>query len=249
MQIKLVSKTEPITGNIIPEFDSGKISPMSTSDYISYVAKISNPDNQLNFDTAEGLIRYLIRKSHWSPFQMVDLTYQIKTTRDIGRQILRHRSFEFQEFSQRYAEVDISMFEDRECRLQDTKNRQSSIVTEEKGKIFLWESGLAAVKKVCGEWYKTLIKDGIAKEQARTILPEGLTPSTMYMKGSVRSWFHFCLVRCHPGTQKEHREIANAIWVDLQNRFDFFKNLDMQKLSIVYQEMFEKALKDCTDAI
>ena len=219
----------------------------SPSELITYCARVSNEQNQLNLENYDKLIKYCMKKGHWSIFEMVDVTFEVKTTRDIGRQILRHRSFSFQEFSQRYAVVDVEMFEDRECRLQDEKNRQSSHPTDDQNKLFLWNVGLASVKKVCAYWYKNLIIDGIAKEQARVILPEGLTPSTMYMKGSLRSWFHFCLVRCHPGTQKEHRLIADEIWKQLQEEFPFFEKLDMQKLSIRYQEEFEKILGECYD--
>ena len=222
---------------------------MSPSDLLSYLARVSNPSNQENYDTADKLIRYLLKKSHWSPFEMIDMTFEVKTTRDIGRQILRHRSFSFQEFSQRYAEVDISMFEDRECRIQDTKNRQSSYPTKNEHLLNSWQHNIDNVKKACGDVYKLFMNLGFAKEQARAVLPEGLTPSTMYMKGSIRSWFHFCLVRCHPGTQKEHRDIADAVWVVMQEKFEFFRELDMQKLSIRYQEVFEEILKECTNEL
>ena len=235
MQLKLKSMTQSEDPN------------MSPSDLLSYLARVSNPSNQENYDTADKLIRYLLKKSHWSPFEMIDMTFEVKTTRDIGRQILRHRSFSFQEFSQRYAEVDISMFEDRECRIQDSKNRQSSYPTTNEHLLNSWQYNIDNVKKACGEVYKLFMNLGFAKEQARAVLPEGLTPSTMYMKGSLRSWFHFCLVRCHPGTQKEHRDIADAVWVVMQEKFEFFRGLDMQKLSIRYQEVFEEILKECTN--
>lgn len=237
MQLKLKSMTQSEDPN------------MSPSDLLSYLARVSNPSNQENYDTADKLIRYLLKKSHWSPFEMIDMTFEVKTTRDIGRQILRHRSFSFQEFSQRYAEVDISMFEDRECRIQDTKNRQSSYPTKNEHLLNSWQHNIDNVKKACGDVYKLFMNLGFAKEQARAVLPEGLTPSTMYMKGSIRSWFHFCLVRCHPGTQKEHRDIADAVWVVMQEKFEFFRELDMQKLSIRYQEVFEEILKECTNEL
>ena len=237
MQLKLKSMTQSEDPN------------MSPSDLLSYLARVSNPSNQENYDTADKLIRYLLKKSHWSPFEMIDMTFEVKTTRDIGRQILRHRSFSFQEFSQRYAEVDISMFEDREYRIQDTKNRQSSYPTKNEHLLNSWQHNIDNVKKACGDVYKLFMNLGFAKEQARAVLPEGLTPSTMYMKGSIRSWFHFCLVRCHPGTQKEHRDIADAVWVVMQEKFEFFRELDMQKLSIRYQEVFEEILKECTNEL
>lgn len=240
MKVTLRSKTEPYT---YTDDD-----PQTTEELISYTARVSNPANQTNFETSEKLIRYLLKKSHVSPLEMVDLTMEIKTTRDIGRQILRHRSFSFQEFSQRYAEVDTDNFEFKECRLQDHKNRQSSIVPKaDDPRIDTWKEYQELVAKTSGQLYKSCMFQQIAKEQARALLPEGLTPSTMYMKGSLRSWFHYCLVRCHPSTQKEHREIAHECWRIIQGQFSFFRGLDIEKLSIRYQEMFEAILEECYD--
>jgi thymidylate synthase (FAD) len=177
---------------------------------IAYCARVSNPENQFNHETADRLIKYLIRNSHWSPLEMVDVTFEIETTRDIGRQILRHASFRFQEFSQRYAEA-LGFSAPRECRLQDTTNRQNSLpcVDEE---LMEWWLGVQAECIDSAEYaYNEAIKRGIAKECARVILPEGLTMSRLYMKGSIRSWIHYLAVRQDPTTQKEHREIALAI--------------------------------------
>lgn len=235
MNVNLISMTKP----------AGKIANLTTNELITYVARVSNPENQENFETSEKLIRYLLKKSHWSPFEMVDVTFEIKTTRDIGRQILRHRSFSFQEFSQRYSEVDTDNFVERECRVQDTKNRQNSIVVYDEKLKYDWKTTYIQLTNFISSIYRHSLQNGIAKEQARALLPEGFTPSTMYMKGSLRSWFHYCLVRCHPGTQKEHREIADAIWLHIQDQFSCFQELNMQKMSIEYQNNFEELLKDC----
>jgi thymidylate synthase (FAD) len=241
LKVILRSKTEPFT---YTDDD-----PQTTEELISYTARVSNPVNQTNFETSEKLIQYLLKKSHVSPFEMVDLTMEIKTTRDIGRQILRHRSFSFQEFSQRYAEVEVcdDNMQVRECRLQDKHNRQNSIPTKDQFLEDRWNRMQWQVYDKAAAIYKEAISLDIAKEQARAVLPEGLTPSTMYMKGSLRSWFHYCLVRCHPGTQKEHREIAHECWRIIQDQFSFFRGLDIEKLSIRYQEMFETLLEECYD--
>jgi thymidylate synthase (FAD) len=174
---------------------------------IAYAARVSNPANQNSRETSEKLVRYLIKNNHWSPLEMVSVTMEIETTRDIARQILRHRSFSFQEFSQRYAEIDPTpVF--KEARAQDTKNRQNSVRMED-GKIHrewlemqraVWESNMAA--------YKWALDRGIAKEQARAVLPEGITPSRLYMAGTIRSWAHFIQLRSGNGTQLEHQAIA-----------------------------------------
>jgi len=201
MNVKLVSFTVPCIDDL--PLDSDLL------DLIAYCARVSNPSNQGNTDTSEKLINYLIKNKHWSPFEMADVTMEIETTRDIARQILRHRSFSFQEFSQRYADPtkDLS-FVYREARLQDTKNRQNSIDTEDAWLQQEWERTQQDVIRVAVDAYKWAIDKGIAKEVARAILPEGLTMSRMYMKGSIRSWLHYIEVRTDPSTQKEHREIA-----------------------------------------
>jgi len=176
---------------------------------IAFCARVSNPSNQLNTETSEKLIRYLVKNAHWSPLEMVSACLEVETTRDIARQILRHRSFSFQEFSQRYADPtkDLS-FVLREARLQDTKNRQNSIVTDNLALQAWWEERQNRVIREAESAYEWAIANGIAKEQARAVLPEGLTVSRMYVNGTLRSWIHFIEVRSGNGTQKEHMEIA-----------------------------------------
>ena len=176
---------------------------------VAFVARVSNPANQDNNDTAEKLVRYLIKHQHWSPLEMVNVCLEINTTRDIARQILRHRSFSFQEFSQRYAVVE-NEFEYREARLQDYKNRQKSIETDDEYTKERWQEHQAAVAFKVQQVYDWAIKNGIAKEQARVVLPEGMTPSRLYMNGTLRSWVHYIQLRSANGTQKEHQEIAIA---------------------------------------
>ena len=177
---------------------------------IAYVARVSNPANQNNNETAEKLVRYLIKNQHWSPLEMVNVCLEIETTRDIARQILRHRSFSFQEFSQRYADASQLGFEVREARLQDTKNRQNSIETDNDYLKERWENEQLGVQIAAKKAYQWALDNGIAKEQARAVLPEGITMSRMYMNGTLRSWIHYIQLRSANGTQKEHREIALA---------------------------------------
>lgn len=172
---------------------------------IAYMARVSNPENQDNPESSK-LIKYLIKNSHWSPFEMVNVCMRIETTRDIARQILRHRSFSFQEFSQRYAEAQG--FERSEVRLQDHKNRQNSLLTEDPHLNKWWDNVQDKVMIDMQEYYETALAKGVAKEVARKILPEGLTMSTMYMNGTLRSWIHYVQIRCDEATQKEHREVA-----------------------------------------
>lgn len=175
---------------------------------IAYCARVSNPDNQNNKETSDKLVSYLIRNNHWSPLEMVSVCLEIQTTRDIARQILRHRSFSFQEFSQRYADPTKMEFVTREARLQDYKNRQNSIEIDDDDLQSDWETIQSEVLDAVIDAYEWAIDNGIAKEQARVVLSEGLTPSVMYMNGTLRSWYHYCKLRCGNGTQKEHREIA-----------------------------------------
>jgi len=177
---------------------------------IAYVARVSNPANQNNNETAEKLVRYLIKNQHWSPLEMVNVCLEIETTRDIARQILRHRSFSFQEFSQRYADASQLGFEVREARLQDTKNRQNSIETDNQNLKERWEDYQRSIIANARNAYEWALDNGIAKEQARAVLPEGMTGSRMYMNGTLRSWIHYIQLRSANGTQKEHREIALA---------------------------------------
>ena len=180
-------------------------------DLVAYMARVSNPENQNNPDSSK-LIRYCIRHQHWSIFEMVSMCVEINTTRDIGRQILRHRSFSFQEFSQRYADVTLLGEEmaERECRLQDTKNRQNSLDNDDDDLADAWAQWQCDVWHAATERYKAALANGIAKEQARALLPEGLTPSRMYITGTLRSWIHYIDLRTDASTQKEHRQIAEA---------------------------------------
>ena len=196
-------------------------------DLIAYCARVSNPDNQSNSATSKKLIKYLIKHKHWSPLEMVSACLEIETTRDIARQILRHRSFSFQEFSQRYADPTKELeFVTREARLQDEKNRQDSIEVDDKFFQIKWEQAQKRVLWAVEREYKWAIKNGIAKEQARAILPEGLTMSRMYMNGTLRSWVHYIELRSANGTQKEHMEIAKECAVQIARIFPLIGELD-----------------------
>lgn len=207
--VKLISISTPL--------NLGSVS--NAEELVAYVARVSNPSNQSNTLTAGKLLKYLIKHKHWSPFEMVTLMMEIITTRDIARQILRHRSFSFQEFSQRYAEVIDLGFSTKEARLQDIKNRQASIdVTDEKLQLKWQEMQQQVIdtSKIAYEW---ALKNNIAKEQARAVLPEGLTKSRLYMSGTLRSWIHYCQLRSDAGTQKEHREVAIMALNELKPHF------------------------------
>ena len=203
MNVKLVSFTVPCTDDLPLDSD--------VLDLIAYCARVSNPSNQTNIDTSDKLIKYLVKHKHWSPFEMANATLEIETTRDIARQILRHRSFTFQEFSQRYADPtkDLS-FETREARLQDQKNRQNSIEVNDENLQTAWNVQQQVVIDQAKRAYEWAIHNGIAKEVARAVLPEGLTMSRMYVNGTIRSWLHYIDIRSDVATQKEHREIAMA---------------------------------------
>lgn len=205
--VKLIAITKPCIDGV-----------NTAEEFIAYCARVSNPSNQINNETAPKLLKYLATNKHWSPFEQVSLTVEIKTTRDIGRQILRHRSFTFQEFSQRYAAVTES-FEFREARLQDQKNRQNSIKTEDEKLSSAWNKMQLDVQQIIRSHYDNALQMGIAKEQARALLPEGMTKSTMYMTGTLRSFIHYCELRCANGTQLEHQEIANKIWEIILKEF------------------------------
>jgi thymidylate synthase (FAD) len=192
---------------------------------LAYIARVSNPSNQLNTETAPKLLKYLVKNQHWSPFEMAHMVVEINTTRDIARQILRHRSFSFQEFSQRYARADDLGFEIREARMQDLKNRQASLETDDKELVEVWEAQQQDVLRVVKRAYTWALTNGIAKEQARAVLPEGLTHSRLYMAGSVRSWIHYCMLRTDMGTQKEHREVAQACLDILLGEFPALKDV------------------------
>ncbi len=219
MNIRLVSYSKPTE-----EFLEDGIS--NVQELIAFCARVSNPSNQINNETSEKLINYLINNKHWSPLEMVSACIEIETTRDIARQILRHRSFSFQEFSQRYADPtkDLS-FVTREARLQDTKNRQNSIETDDRELSKQWEKKQNDLIELAKETYIWAIQNGIAKEQARSVLPEGNTVSRMYMNGTLRSWVHYIELRSSNGTQKEHMDIAIAIAKVISKIFPMAKNL------------------------
>ncbi len=191
----------------------------TAEEFIAYAARVSNPGNQQNSETAPKLLKYLIKNKHWSPFEMVHMTLEINTTRDIAHQIVRHRSFAFQEFSQRYADVSCMGFTTCEARLQDTKNRQNSVETDDRELEALWLEKQQEVIRLCKEVYTWALTNGIAKELARKPLPEGLTNSRLYMSGSLRSWIHYVEARCYIGTQKEHRVIAEQVLEILKKEF------------------------------
>jgi len=194
---------------------------------VAFCARVSNPSNQLNTETSEKLIKYLIKNAHWSPLEMVSACLEIETTRDIARQILRHRSFSFQEFSQRYANpVKDLEFVTREARLQDLKNRQNSIENDDEEISNMWIEKQEHLINEARETYNWAIENGIAKEQARAVLPEGNTVSRMYMNGTLRSWIHYIELRSGNGTQKEHMEIAVACAEVITKIFPMSKNLD-----------------------
>jgi thymidylate synthase (FAD) len=204
LKVKLISYSQSPVNS-----DQTEIDLMNMQDLVSFCARVSNPSNQFNSETSEKLIRYLIKNKHWSPLEMVSACLEIETTRDIARQILRHRSFSFQEFSQRYADPTKDLdFVIREARLQDTKNRQNSIDTSDSELIAWWDAKQKFLIDYVKETYAEAIEKGIAKEQARAILPEGNTVSRLYMNGTLRSWCHFIELRSANGTQKEHQLVA-----------------------------------------
>lgn len=207
MKVRLISYSKPSRGM----YDEGLL---DAQELVAFCARVSNPSNQFNTETSEKLIRYLTKHKHWSPLEMVSLCLEVETTRDIARQMLRHRSFSFQEFSQRYADPTQDLdFVVREARLQDTKNRQNSVEMDllnddQRQLAYQWENLQNDLIKKTREVYKWAVDKGIAKEQARAVLPEGLTVSRLYMNGTLRSWIHFIELRSGNGTQKEHMEVA-----------------------------------------
>jgi len=214
MKVKLISYSQSPNEN-----DEGK----SLVDTVSYCARVSNPANQNNTETNDKLLSYLIKNKHWSPFEMVSICLEIETTRDIARQILRHRSFSFQEFSQRYAFADLGV-EYKEVRLQDTKNRQSSLETDDLELKAAWADKQREIDDYTRGVYRWAITNGIAKEQARAVLPEGMTLSRMYVNGTLRSWIHYIELRSGNGTQKEHQLIAVECAKEIEKVFPFIKN-------------------------
>jgi thymidylate synthase (FAD) len=216
IQAKLIGYTQP-SGDTSEWFDDS-----SVKELIAYCARVSNPSNQMNMETSDKLLSYLIRNKHWSPFEMASMTIEITTTRDIARQLLRHRSFSFQEFSQRYSDPTQDLgFVTREARLQDTKNRQNSIETDD---IYLqtkWDIMQQRVIDSAEEAYTWAVENGIAKEQARAVLPEGNTLSRLYVQGTIRSFIHYIDVRTDQSTQKEHRVLAEKIAEAVNKAFPF----------------------------
>jgi thymidylate synthase (FAD) len=212
----------------------------TANELVAWAARVSNPSNQNNTATAPKLVQYLIKNQHWSPLEMVHVSMEIKTTRDIARQILRHRSFSFQEYSQRYADPTQDLgFVTREARLQDTKNRQNSIEVDDKNIDTEWEHIQRRMIYHAKKDYNAAIKLGMAKEQARALLPEGLTESTIIMAGSLRSWVHYCQLRMDKATQKEHRIVAEQCWEIIGQHFpDVIKALD----DMAAQAEFERKL-------
>jgi thymidylate synthase (FAD) len=227
MNVRLLSYSQPTQ-----EF--AELGLTDAQELIAYCARVSNPSNQLNTDTSEKLIRYLVKHQHWSPLEMVSACIEITTTRDIARQILRHRSFSFQEFSQRYADPtkDLS-FVCREARLQDPKNRQNSVPLDGTlGHALLqdeWRNRQLEIIRLTKETYEWAVTKGIAKEQARAVLPEGLTESRLYMNGTLRSWIHFIELRSANGTQKEHQEVAVACAKVIAEIFPMANDLTVTK--------------------
>ena len=213
MKVKLISYSKPHNSD----------STQSIQDLVAYCARVSNPANQNNTETNEKLIKYLTKENHWSPLEMVSICMEIETTRDIARQILRHRSFSFQEFSQRYAVADLG-FELKEARIQDKKNRQNSIQTDDQALILNWETQQNVVSEIAAKAYQWALDNGIAKEQARSVLPEGMTVSRMYMNGTLRSWVHYIQLRSGNGTQKEHQDVAVACAEAIKEIFPMITN-------------------------
>ena len=212
MQVSLISYSQGQSGYL--------------QDLIAFAARVSNPSNQNNKQTSDKLLKYLIKHKHWSPFEMVSACLEIETTRDIARQILRHRSFSFQEFSQRYADPTSDLdFSLREARLQDKKNRQNSIETDDKKLQSDWDTLQQMVIEDAKAAYQWAISKGIAKEQARAVLPEGLTMSRMYMNGTLRSWIHYIELRTANGTQKEHMEVAEACATEIAKIFPMLADI------------------------
>ena len=219
MKVKLISYSKPTE-----DVNSEGIE--DAQELVAFCARVSNPSNQLNTETSEKLISYLIKNAHWSPLEMVSACLEIETTRDIARQMLRHRSFSFQEFSQRYANpVKDLEFVTREARMQDPKNRQNSIETDNSAIADEWVTKQNEVIETATKAYNWAIESGIAKEQARSVLPEGNTVSRLYMNGTLRSWIHYIQLRAANGTQKEHMEIANACAEVINKIFPMGENL------------------------
>ena len=223
MRARLISYSQPVRH--VHSGEPGIMGLENIQDLVAYCARVSNPSNQANTKTTTKLLGYLIKHKHWSPFEMASACIEVETTRDIARQFLRHRSFSFQEFSQRYADIrDLDDFVLREARLQDTKNRQNSIETRDERLGMIWNAKQQAVIDAAKEAYEWAIDNGIAKEQARAVLPEGNTVSKLYVNGTIRSWIHYVELRSDNGTQKEHMELAKAIATAITQIFPTIKD-------------------------
>jgi len=222
MEVKLISYSKASEFHTYPDG-----APLDCQDLVAFCARVSNPSNQMNTETSEKLIKYLVKNAHWSPLEMANACLEIKTTRDIAHQIVRHRSFSFQEFSQRYADPDLQgeLFEYSEARLQDTKNRQNSIEVDDAVLQANWNRRQQEVADLAKKNYDWAIANGIAKEQARKVLPEGLTKTTLYMNGTLRSWVHYIELRSANGTQKEHMLIAHECAKVIAKIFPLAKTL------------------------
>ena len=222
MEVKLISYSKASEFHTYPDG-----APLDCQDLVAFCARVSNPSNQMNTETSEKLIKYLVKNAHWSPLEMANACLEIKTTRDIAHQIVRHRSFSFQEFSQRYADPDLQgeLFEYSEARLQDTKNRQNSIEADDAVLQANWNRRQQEVADLAKKNYDWAIENGIAKEQARKVLPEGLTKTTLYMNGTLRSWVHYIELRSANGTQKEHMLIAHECAKVIAKIFPLAKTL------------------------
>lgn len=220
MGVKLISYTKPAD-------DMAQKGIVTLQDMVAYCARVSNPSNQMNSETSQKLIKYLIKHKHWSPLEMVSMCLELDTTRDIAHQIVRHRSFSFQEFSQRYANPSelYEMFTFRECRLQDKENRQNSIETNDNKLKEEWLEKQEQVIRMSKEVYDWAIFNGIAKEQARVVLPEGLTKTRLYMNGTLRSWVHYINLRIDNGTQKEHRVLAQQCLREVSRVFSLIGDI------------------------
>ena len=223
----MMKKVKLISYSQVAKDPSEHKSDMDLSDLVAFCARVSNPPNQMNKETSEKLIKYLINNKHWSPLEMVSVCLEINTTRDIARQILRHRSFSFQEFSQRYADPleELDVYVSREARLQDTKNRQNSIEVDDAELQKNWAIKQSQLYHEAKMAYKWAIGNGIAKEQARAVLPEGNTSSKLYMNGTLRSWIHYIELRSNNGTQKEHRDIAAQCSYEIERVFPLIQTL------------------------
>jgi thymidylate synthase (FAD) len=262
---KIIAITQPLMKTTVEQtkfckatgrnHTSSRQKDMTAEEFIAYTARVSNPSNQHNTLTAPKLLKYLIEHKHWSPFEMVSITMEINTTRDISHQIIRHRSFSFQEFSQRYADPTKDMqFVTREARLQDAKNRQNSIEVGEDFELWSrqWEKNQEHLINMSKQYYKWAIGAGIAKEQARAVLPEGLTTTRLYMSGTLRSWIHYIDVRAEEGTQKEHRQVALAAQEEILKHFPSLKEywhssvaMEWEKDRLVSEEpISEKDVKE-----